>query len=196
MNNMHIDETFAGTSKLVVGNGAGLCITHLGHAFLRLHDYNTNASSTLKLNNILLVPQITKNLISISQLTKDNNVTVEFTDKFYFVKDKVKKLIILQGKADKGLYRLLLVSSNKTHSQNHVTNVEYDVLVAPLLMFSVISSDLQNKTSCTDSVCTDSICLLSAYVLHQRLGHPNSNILSHVIKTNPTLKAINENKSY
>ena len=66
MNNMHIDETFAGTSKLVVGNGAGLCITHLGHAFLRLHDCNTNVASTLKLNNKLLVPQITKNLISIS----------------------------------------------------------------------------------------------------------------------------------
>ena len=66
MNNMHSAEPFAGISKLVVGNGTGLSITHLGHATLKLLDCNTNASFTLNLNNILLVPQITKNLINIS----------------------------------------------------------------------------------------------------------------------------------
>ena len=35
MNNMHVAEPFAGISKLVVGNGANLSITHLGHATLR-----------------------------------------------------------------------------------------------------------------------------------------------------------------
>ncbi|KAH9682999.1 retrovirus-related pol polyprotein from transposon RE1 [Citrus sinensis] len=92
MNNMHSAEPFAGISKLVVGNGAGLSITHLGHATLKMLDGNTNAPFTLNLTNILLVPQITKNLISISQLTKDNNVIVEFTDKSCFVKDKTYSL--------------------------------------------------------------------------------------------------------
>ena len=66
MNNMHVAEPFAGISKLVVGNGANLSITHLGHATLKMHDYNTKASFSLNLYNMLLVPQITKNLISIS----------------------------------------------------------------------------------------------------------------------------------
>ena len=101
MNDMHITEAFSGTSKLFVGNGSSFCITHIGHAMLKIHILNT--SPILKLNNILLVPQITKTLIGISQLTKDNNVVVELTNKFCFVKDKVKNLIMLQGKAEKGL---------------------------------------------------------------------------------------------
>ncbi|KAH9745735.1 retrovirus-related pol polyprotein from transposon RE2 [Citrus sinensis] len=117
-----------------------------------MHDCNTKASFTLNMHNILLVPQITKNLISISQLTKDNNVAVEFTDKFCFVKDKVENLIILQGKADKGLYKLLLMSPNKIYSRNHVTTVESAAQVVPLSMFSAVSSDLQNKTSCSYTV--------------------------------------------
>ena len=103
MNNMHVTESFAGTSKLIVGNGAGLSITHLGSAVLKMHETKDNTLSTLKLNDMLLVPQITKNLISISRLTKDNNIVIEFTDKFYFVKDKMKNVVILQSKAEKGL---------------------------------------------------------------------------------------------
>ena len=113
INNMHVSEVFTGISKLLVGNGAGLSITHVGSAALKSHNFN-NASLTLKLNDILLAPQITKNLISISKLTKDNDVVIEFTNNICFVKDNVRNLIIPQGKAEKGLYKLLLVSSNKT----------------------------------------------------------------------------------
>ncbi|KAH9782940.1 retrovirus-related pol polyprotein from transposon RE2 [Citrus sinensis] len=105
--NMHVSEAFTGISKLVVGNGAGLDITLIGSAALKSHNSN-NASLTFKLNDILLVPQITKNLISISKLTKDNDVVIEFTNNFCFVKDNVRNLIILQGKAENGLYKLLL----------------------------------------------------------------------------------------
>ena len=86
MNNMHGAEPFAGNSKLVVGNGVGngvgLCITHISSVVLRMQ--NTFNHFELKLNNILLVPKITKNLISISKLTSDNDVVVEFTDNFCY----------------------------------------------------------------------------------------------------------------
>lgn len=148
MNNMQISESFTGTSKLIIGNGTGLNITHIGKAVLRLH--NCTDSTVIKLNNILLVPQITKNLISISQLTKDNNITVEFADKSCFVKDKVKNLIILQGKAEKGLYRLLLVSSNKTSAQSsfqgHVANIESSFQsFVPLSMLSTVNLSQSNN---------------------------------------------------
>ncbi|KAL9427084.1 hypothetical protein AB3S75_033803 [Citrus x aurantiifolia] len=55
INNMHVSEAFTGISKLVVGNGAGLSITHVGSAVLTSHNSH-NASLTLKLNDILLVP--------------------------------------------------------------------------------------------------------------------------------------------
>ena len=111
MNNMHGAKLFTGNYKLIVGNGVGLCITHIGSTVLRMK--NTCNHFELKLNNILLVPKVTKNLISISKLTNDNDVVVEFIDNFCYVKDNVKNLIMLQGKVEKDLYRLLFVSSTK-----------------------------------------------------------------------------------
>ena len=203
MNNMHVSESFTGTSKLIVGNGAGLSITHLGSVVLKMHKNRDDALSTLKLNDMLLVPQITKNLISISRLTKDNNIVVEFTDKFCFVKDKMKNVVILQGKAEKSLYRLLLVSSNKTlmtsSGQSYIANVESTETLTPLSMFSSVSSEFKNKTNClhTSAVpCINSECLLSTSVLHQRLGHPSSHVLNHIIKTCSFVQTINGNKTF
>ena len=199
VNNMHVHEAYSGRSKLFIGNGASLCITHIGHAVLKLK--NSITSPTIKLNNILLVPQITKNLISISQLTKDNNVVVEFTDKFYFVKDKVKNLIMLQGKAENGLYKLLLVSSKtiipSTTFQSHVAGVESVASETPLSMFYVVEFDVKNKTSCLPTAIDDCInakCLLSTFVLHQKFGHPNSRILNHVIQSCSSFEFVNKNK--
>ena len=203
INNMHVSEVFTGTSKLLVGNGVGLSITHIGNAALKSHNSN-NAFLTLKLNDILLVPQITKNLISISRLTKDNDVVIEFTNKICFVKDKVRNLIILQGKAEKGLYKLLLISANKTvPSVDTVSPTSSQSFVVesttPFSMFSVVNSIFLDNTSCLHTAatpCTNSECLLSTSVLHQRLGHPSSKILNHVIKACSSFKLDNKNKTF
>ncbi|XP_060669134.1 uncharacterized protein LOC132800144 [Ziziphus jujuba] len=60
-------------NKLVVGNGQNLEITHLSNTFL------LSLSMMIKLNIVLVVPCIAKNLLSISQLTQDNELTAEFT---------------------------------------------------------------------------------------------------------------------
>ncbi|KAL9443488.1 hypothetical protein AB3S75_016782 [Citrus x aurantiifolia] len=206
INNMHVSEAFTGISKLVVGNGAGLSITHVGSAALKSHNSH-NTSLTLKLKDILLVPQITKNLISISKLTNDNDVVIEFTDNLCFVKDKMKSLIILQGKAEKGLYKLLLVSSNKPVSSVHQVSpapsqsfvAESIIPINPLSMFSVVNSTLLNNASSLHTAanpCKNSECLLSTSVLHQRLGHPSSKILNHVIKACSSFKLDNKTKTF
>ena len=100
INNMRVSKAFTGISKLVVGNGARLNMTHIGSAALKSHNSN-NASLTLKLNDVLLVPKITKNLISISKLTKDNDVVIEFTNNLCFVKDKVMNLTYYRAKLKK-----------------------------------------------------------------------------------------------
>ncbi|KAH9663755.1 retrovirus-related pol polyprotein from transposon RE1 [Citrus sinensis] len=110
--NWYLDST----SKLVIGNGVGLCITHTGCAVLRMQ--SSVNKFELKLNNILLVPKITKNLISISKLTRDNDVVIEFTNDFCFVKDK-------------GL----------------LAHVESAVSTQPISMFFAVSSKFQNKTA-------------------------------------------------
>lgn len=130
---MTVSKAFEGNFKLIISSSSGLSISHIGSVVLRMQ--NSLNSIKLNLNNILLIPKIAKNLINISQLTKDNNIVVEFSNKFYFVKDKVKNLIILQGKAEKGLYRLLLVTCDKNCSQNHSTVVKSNFSAAPLFMF-------------------------------------------------------------
>ncbi|KAH9646466.1 retrovirus-related pol polyprotein from transposon RE2 [Citrus sinensis] len=192
----------SGTSKLVIGNGVGLFITHTGSAVLRMKSSINHVD--LKLNNILLVPKITKNLICISKLTRDNDVVVEFTNDFCFVKDKVRNLIMLQGKAEKGLYRLLFVSSNKTSpylsNQGLFAHVQSDVSTQPISMFSVVDSKCQNKIASqlqTEAQCSqNSDCMLSTMVLHQRLGHPNARVLNHVINSCPSFKTIDGNKGF
>ena len=49
---------------------------------------------------------ITKNLLSISKFTKDNDIVVEFYDDCCLVKDKNTRKILMQGKLKGGFYQL------------------------------------------------------------------------------------------
>lgn len=57
---------FEGSDKIKVGNGQGLPIKHIGSTTL------ITPSRSLKMNKVLLIPQITKDLLSVKQLCKDN----------------------------------------------------------------------------------------------------------------------------
>jgi len=69
------------------------------------------ASGSTKLNNlnlhdVLYVPKIIKNLLSISKFTADNNILVEFDENCCFVKDKLTRKTLLKGELKNGLYQL------------------------------------------------------------------------------------------
>ena len=70
---------------------------------------NTGISpKSLALRNILLVPSITKNLISFSKFLVDKNVIMEFNPSCYYVKDIHTRTVLLKGTLNNGLYRLHL----------------------------------------------------------------------------------------
>lgn len=71
---------------------------------------HTTPHIPLFLNNILHVLAITKNLLSISQFTKDNDVVVEFNSEFCLIKNKNSKKVLLQGGLKHDLYQLDLSS--------------------------------------------------------------------------------------
>lgn len=78
---------------------------------------------------MLLVPSITKNLLSISKLTSDNNISVEFCGNICFVKDKVKGQILLQGLAKKGLYKLQFESTSHPHPvESYIASTSHPVV--------------------------------------------------------------------
>ncbi|KAL5820821.1 hypothetical protein ACOSQ3_022703 [Xanthoceras sorbifolium] len=85
LGNMSIKSDYKGLDCLTVGNGAQIPIAHVGASVINSH---THPQVPLLLNNILHVPSITKNLLSISQFTNDNHVIVEFDSNFCCVKDK------------------------------------------------------------------------------------------------------------
>ena len=93
--------------KLVVGNGSKLLISHIGSSAIASH----NLSKPLYLNNILHVPSITKNLLSISQFTHDNDVVIELYSNCCLVKDKNSKAILLKGTLKDGLNQLDLAKA-------------------------------------------------------------------------------------
>ena len=93
---LHVHDRYGGKDQVHVANGAGLSISHIGHSSL--------AGSSLHLKNILHVPDIDKNLLSVYRLVSDNDVFVEFHRKFFCVKDKATKKVLLHGRSQGGLY--------------------------------------------------------------------------------------------
>ncbi|PON91412.1 Zinc finger, CCHC-type, partial [Trema orientale] len=99
LSNLALQADYKGKEKLAVGNGSQLSISHIGSSQIL-------TSKALQLNNILHVPEITKNLISISQFTHDNDAVIEFYSTCCFVNDKATRKTLLQGILKDGLYQL------------------------------------------------------------------------------------------
>ena len=67
--NLMNSSTYHGADQLHVGNGQGLNISHISNSNIIL---SHSSSRTLRLHDLLYVPSITKNLVTISKLARDN----------------------------------------------------------------------------------------------------------------------------
>ena len=101
-NTLDVSDHYSSTCNVVVGNGQTLDISSVGHTSFP----SRKSSKSLHLTNVLYVPQITNNLISVAKFTQDNDVILEFDSHCCFVKDKKSKEILLQGSLKEGLYQL------------------------------------------------------------------------------------------
>lgn len=92
-----------GSELVFMGNDQGLSINSVGSMFFPLPNY---PNMSLTLQNLLLVPYITKNLMSVSKFTQDNNAFFEFHPKFRVVKSQTSSEVLLRGLVgDDGLYK-------------------------------------------------------------------------------------------
>jgi hypothetical protein len=89
-------------TSITVGNGARLPVTHSAPSAI------PTTSSPLHLNNILISPSIVKNLVSVRQLTCENNVSIEFDPHGFSVKDLSTGTVTLRCESDGALYPLRL----------------------------------------------------------------------------------------
>ena len=57
----------------------------------------SNASSPLRLNNVLVSPALINNLISVRTLTRDNSVSMEFDPFGFSIKDFPTQVVLLRS---------------------------------------------------------------------------------------------------
>jgi histone deacetylase 1/2 len=149
----------------MMGNGQGVSISSLGHSSFHSHH---DPSVKLELKDLLHVPNISKNLLSVSKFAQDNNVIFEFHPYKCFVKSQASRQILLEGHvgAD-GLYQFKpfkFISNNDQVSKHSSSN------------FSVVS----NSFSCNNAV-YNSQSVSEFHKWHLRLGHVHSSAISAVL---------------
>ena len=94
---LHSSTSYTGSDSVVVGNGALLPISHIGTCYL---------NNSIHLSEVLVVPGLTKNLLSVSKLTTDLPIDVVFTDNCFKIQHRENQHILAQGSRRDGLYVL------------------------------------------------------------------------------------------
>ena len=114
LHNLSMHTPYNGSDDIMIGDGSGLSITHIYSSFLH------TPHNTFKLNNVLYVLAMKKNLISISQIFTSNNVSIEFLPTAFLIKDIHTRATFLKDNIKDGVYEwpvsppLLAFSSIKT----------------------------------------------------------------------------------
>nr|GEV09944.1 ribonuclease H-like domain-containing protein [Tanacetum cinerariifolium] len=85
-------------SSIHVGDSNSVLITNTGHSIIPSYHL------PIHLHNVLVTPNIIKNLIYVHQFTRDNNCTIEFDAFGFFVKDFLTRHILLQRDSSGDLY--------------------------------------------------------------------------------------------
>ena len=98
LHNLSLYALYQGNDDVMVGNGTGLNITHTGSYTL------PSNSRPLSLTNVLCVPQMKKNLISVNKLCRTNNVKEQLCPFTFKVRDLRTGETLLKGKANDGVY--------------------------------------------------------------------------------------------
>lgn len=66
LNNLSLHQPYNGGEEVLIGDGSGLRITHTSSAFLPF------SSKALSLNDVLYLPEVQKNLVSVYRLCNAN----------------------------------------------------------------------------------------------------------------------------
>lgn len=121
--NLQLYQPYQGSDQVTVGNGQTVLIQHIGKGLLPTPQYS------FSLNNLLHVPNISSNLLSVHQLTKDNNCSVTFDSNSFVVQDKHTNKVLHKGPNIHGLYHFANSSSSMI-PQAHVAQAKSQVSVS------------------------------------------------------------------
>jgi hypothetical protein len=100
-----VKEAYHRGDQIYTASGTCMHIKHIGHS--KIHSPHRDLQS----NNILYVPESSKNLTSVHRIASDNNIFFELHPDFFFIKDRDSRRTLLQGHFRGGLYPLPCGSS-------------------------------------------------------------------------------------
>lgn len=94
---LHNKKSYAGQSCICVANVQSLSIKCVGSSCV----FSKSCFAIcLTLNDILYIPCITRNLLSISKLSRDNQVVFKFIIGKFYIESHVSKCTLLEGFLD------------------------------------------------------------------------------------------------
>lgn len=108
----HTSEPYYHSEQIQLGDGSGPPIQNTGDSSL----YSPSSSFLLK--NLLHVPNITKNFISVSKFCNNNTCYFEFHASFFYMKDTSMGKTLLTGPICDGLYIFPLESASPSTSSS------------------------------------------------------------------------------
>ncbi|PKU75744.1 Retrovirus-related Pol polyprotein from transposon TNT 1-94 [Dendrobium catenatum] len=108
--NLQQSTTYQGNNGVFIGDGRNIPIAHSGTGIL------PTPNRKLHLSNLLHVPTISHNLLSISNLVKDNHISITFDHTGFVFKDLTTNQELLRGPCNAGLYK---ISSNAATKQSN-----------------------------------------------------------------------------
>ncbi|KAL4386437.1 hypothetical protein GQ457_09G004620 [Hibiscus cannabinus] len=159
---------YTGSGKITVANGMVVPISHIGRSSL------ATDSRSLFLSNLLHVPCVNKNLLSVSRFSKDNNVSVEFFPNSCVVKDLGTQQVMLRGLESNGLYKFF--SKQDAAGQQDLRDIDSCKNgVSNISKSAVSKSAVSNSVASTFTVTKPAVS--SVELWHRRLGHPSHDTL-------------------
>lgn len=152
--------------QLRVRNGQTLSIHLVGST----HFYaKFRPKHKLILTNILHVPSITINLLSISKFSNDNNVVFEILYEKCYIKSQASKQVIVEGVLDaSGLYYFPRLSLELKSSHNLNNNLS---TTTGIQSYIISHSNSSMSNNCNASI-----------LWHHRLDHGNFTSIVHILK--------------
>jgi hypothetical protein len=164
-------ETYSGSEQIRMGNGNGVSIEHIGDTHL------STPTTSFLLRNVLHVPLVTKNLLSVHKFTLNTNTYIEFHPWYFFVKEQGSGKVLLQGLNENGLYKLPPSVQLRSSGQSSLPSFH---------SVKFKSSSSSNRSGRVPSLSSSSVLALvgertSLENWHSRLGHPTLRLCSRVL---------------
>lgn len=150
---LHDTSLYTGSDSVLVGNGNHLDISMVGTSALQTD------TGTFTLPNVLYVPTLHRNLISVGKFTAEHSCSIEFLPWGYKINDLATKQLLAEGKIDKHLYPIIPKSA--PCAQAHVSiqaspttwNCRFGRTSNSILQKMCFTSQIQLTFATSNSLC-------------------------------------------